>query len=410
MAKFSEVSLGELFKNRRDKGRSGLPILSVTMGSGLVHRGTLDRKTESGLKAEDHLLVRTNDIAYNMMRMWQGAAGLAREDGNVSPAYVVLAPNSAVDPEYASYLFKSPRLLYLFRAYSYGLTDDRLRLYYDEFARIRVSLPCIEEQARISAIFRKLDSQITLTERLLSVHRTLVKGLSDILLTGKHRHPGHAHLSWSTVCLGDLFSERDERDREDLPLLSITGDRGVIPRGEIDRKDASREDKRGYKRIARGDIGYNTMRMWQGVSALSRMEGIVSPAYTVCTPNDRVDPEFVSYLFKHPATVNRFFRYSQGLVDDTLALKFPNFARIKVKIPPVPEQKWIGEKLSLVDQQHEVLGKYLERLRLQKRALMQLLLSQDKSVVGPSGFRRAVSDGRDGKKPEGIFCNDGSRN
>lgn len=374
MAGLKTVSLGDLFKNRRERGRPDLPVLSVTMNNGLVRRQSLERKTESALSAEEHLLVRKGDIAYNMMRMWQGAFGLATEDGVVSPAYVVLAPNDKIDSLYSFYLFKTSRLLYLFWAYSYGLTDDRLRLYYKDFAKIVVSIPQLDEQKAVGVVLQRWDKRIAVIERRLFVSETLKRGLMQVLLTGKRRLQEHANKPWSTHRLGDLFAERDETNRKDLPLLSITAERGVIRRLDIERKDASSEDKAGYKRITPGDIGYNTMRMWQGVSGLSRLEGIVSPAYTICVPKDGIDPEFAAHLFKYPPVIQLFHRYSQGLVDDTLALKFPNFAQVKITIPTLEEQRSIATKLSLVTRNIDCLRRYLDQLRTQKKALMRKLM------------------------------------
>lgn len=107
--------LGDLFTNRREKGRPGLPILSVTMNDGLVPREDLERKQETGLAPEEHLLVKPGDIAYNMMRMWQGASGLAKNEALISPSYVVVKPKVASNSSYASYLFKTRRLLYIIR-------------------------------------------------------------------------------------------------------------------------------------------------------------------------------------------------------------------------------------------------------------------------------------------------------
>jgi type I restriction enzyme S subunit len=309
-----------------------------------------------------------------MMRMWQGAFGLATEDGVVSPAYVVLAPNDKIDSLYSFYLFKTSRLLYLFWAYSYGLTDDRLRLYYKDFAKIVVSIPQLDEQKAVGVVLQRWDKRIAVIERRLFVSETLKRGLMQVLLTGKRRLQEHANKPWSTHRLGDLFAERDETNRKDLPLLSITAERGVIRRLDIERKDASSEDKAGYKRITPGDIGYNTMRMWQGVSGLSRLEGIVSPAYTICVPKDGIDPEFAAHLFKYPPVIQLFHRYSQGLVDDTLALKFPNFAQVKITIPTLEEQRSIATKLSLVTRNIDCLRRYLDQLRTQKKALMRKLM------------------------------------
>src|SRR5258708_6961463 len=135
------TKLGNVFKSRRERGRTGLPTLSVTLNDGLVLRESLERKTDTNLSPEEHLLVREGDIAYNMMRMWQGASGLARFDAMVSPAYVVLKSTKEIDPIFASYFFKSARMIHLFSAYSYGLTKDRLRVYFPDFELISALLP-----------------------------------------------------------------------------------------------------------------------------------------------------------------------------------------------------------------------------------------------------------------------------
>lgn len=89
---------------------------------------------------------------------------------------------------------------------------------------------------------------------------------------------------WKTDPLGNLFIERNEKGFSDLPLLSLTEKDGIIPQKETNRKDNSSADKSKYLRICRGDIAYNTMRMWEGRSAYVDIEGVVSPAYTICQP------------------------------------------------------------------------------------------------------------------------------
>jgi type I restriction enzyme S subunit len=84
----------------------------------------------------------------------------------------------------------------------------------------------------------------------------------------------------------------------------------------------------------------------------------------------------MGYLFKLPKVIDKFRRYSQGLVDDTLNLKYENFKVIKVKIPQdVNEQKAIAQILICVDKEIEFLEKELEALKQQKKGLMQLLLT-----------------------------------
>jgi type I restriction enzyme S subunit len=181
--------LGDFFKTRREKGMRGLPMLSVTLTEGLVDRDSLDRRTDSSLAAEEHLLVRKGDIVYNMMRMWQGASGLAEKDGLVSPAYVVLAPKQIIDPLYAAFLFKSHRLIYLFWAYSYGLTEDRLRLYYQDFAQIPVSVPAIAEQRKIAKVLSVWNRAIDCTDRLIANTKALRRAMLQRLLGSNGRKP-----------------------------------------------------------------------------------------------------------------------------------------------------------------------------------------------------------------------------
>lgn len=175
--------LGDLFESRRERGRPGLPLLSVTMNDGLVDREDLDRKQDTALAPEEHLLVRPGDIAYNMMRMWQGAFGLADREGLVSPAYVVLKPKDGIDPAYAAQLLRTPRMLYLLWAYSYGLTDDRLRLYFPDFASIKVTVPSKQAQHRIAQLLEAWDRAIDLKQRLAQNAERQRQALLHMLMT-----------------------------------------------------------------------------------------------------------------------------------------------------------------------------------------------------------------------------------
>jgi type I restriction enzyme S subunit len=227
---------------------------------------------------------------------------------------------------------------------------------------------------KIAEILSTWDKDIEKTRELISAKKRLKKGLMQQLLTGKKRFR-EASGQWKEYTLGELFDERIELNIGHLPLLAITGNRGVILASEIERKDSSAADKSRYKRIVPGDIGYNTMRMWQGVSAISSMEGIVSPAYTVCIPKENIDSQFIGYYFKFPPIIYLFWRYSQGLVNDTLNLKFHNFSQIRIKLPVPKEQKKIAEILFAIDIEINSLEKKIAALKKQKRGLMQKLLT-----------------------------------
>lgn len=250
----------------------------------------------------------------------------------------------------------------------------RYKLNKETLAKLPILIPPIKEQIEISNLLSTWDTAIEKTERLIAAKDAVKKGFMQRLLTGKKRLQGFTK-PWQEYHLGELFKERSERANNHLPLLSITREEGIIPREDVGRKDTSTEDKSKYLRICPGDIGYNTMRMWQGVSALSTYEGIVSPAYTIATPQKGVDGEFMAYLFKLPKTIHLFYRYSQGLTSDTWNLKFHHFREIRVTIPAIDEQKDIARVLKTCDAELSLLRTKLTALQKQKRGLMQKLLT-----------------------------------
>lgn len=244
----------------------------------------------------------------------------------------------------------------------------------------KIAVPPLAEQRKIAEVLGVWDEAIEKQARLIEKLALRKRALMQRLLSAKLRLPGFSE-PWKIHKLQELFTERNETNRTDLPLLSITGDRGVILQTESEKRDTSNDDKSKYKRIAKGDIGYNTMRMWQGRSALSGLEGIVSPAYTIVVPNTTdVDGYYMSVLFKQPRLVYDFWTHSQGLVGDTLNCKYRDFGQVHICCPPLAEQKAITEVLTAADREIELAKEKLERLRRQKRGLMQQLLTGKKRI------------------------------
>lgn len=238
-------------------------------------------------------------------------------------------------------------------------------------------------QNKIVEILLTWDAAIEKIEHLIAAKEKRKSGLMAKFLTGKQRLNGFK-ASWRNAYLGELFRERVEVNWNDLPLLSITGENGVVLRSDLNRKDSSNNDKSKYLRICPGDIGYNTMRMWQGVSALSSHEGIISPAYTVCIPSPEIDGRFASYIFKLPEVIHLFYRYSQGLTSDTWNLKFRHFAEVRVYVPWVDEQIAIASVLATIDEELVILKNQRNALTKQKRGLMQKLLTGQWRVTVPT--------------------------
>lgn len=261
------------------------------------------------------------------------------------------------------------------RMYPYVEGTAQQVLSLKKLGQLVYSLPPLGEQKKIAEILTTQDRVIELKEKLLAEKQRQKKYLMQQLLTGKKHLPGFEG-EWKTDKLGKLFAERVETKCEHMELLAITGTQGVIPRSWLDLKDNSSDDKSKYLHICIGDIGYNTMRMWQGVSAYSNYEGIVSPAYTILKPKEDICAKYFSYLFKLPEVVFLFYRFSQGLVDDTRNLKYENFKKINVNFPSdKSEQEAISKVFETADKEIDLLQQDLEQEKRKKKALMQLLLT-----------------------------------
>jgi type I restriction enzyme S subunit len=273
-----------------------------------------------------------------------------------------------------AYMLQQPEIRHRIKTLSSGTSPSMANISKADFLWIPIPTVSIDQQMEVTRNVEIWDHAIDLTEQLITAKQERRTWLMQQLLTGKRRLPGFEG-DWRTVHLGDVFTNRVESGREDLSLIAITGENGVVNRDEVGRKDTSSKDKSRYLRISPGDIGYNTMRMWQGVCGLSTMEGIVSPAYTIVTPKSLVDGEFMALFFKSPAMIHLFHRHSQGLVDDTLNLKWKHFAQIKVTLPDKGEQGAIAGVFRSFDRELDLLRKQLDALREQKKGLMQQLLT-----------------------------------
>lgn len=285
---------------------------------------------------------------------------------------------AGVCPRWLAYVIADPRMRARLKSAASGTSGSMKNLSQDSFLALPVDIPPLPEQRRIAAVLGAWDQAIAQTERLIAAQRLARDAESQRALAPAFRG---SKGGWTQRVLGWAFAERDEHDPE-LPLASITANEGVIDRELVERRDTSSEDKASYKVIRPGDIGYNTMRMWQGVSGLSALNAIVSPAYTVVVPvSTRIDAEFAAHLFKAPQMVNRFWRYSQGLVDDTLQLKFKHFAEIEVALPTIEEQRRIAAKLNAGRTELDLLNRLAANFRLQKRGLMHKLLTGERQLL-----------------------------
>ena len=169
---WTQHTLGDCFTERNERSSVG-ELISVTINSGVLKTSDLNRKNSSSEDKSNYKKVEIDDIAYNSMRMWQGASGISNYAGIVSPAYTVITPKKAVSSLFFSYLFKLPKMVQTFQANSQGLTSDTWNLKYPLLKDIKVYVPTYEEQLLIGKFFIQLDKTISLHQKKVSNYQQL---------------------------------------------------------------------------------------------------------------------------------------------------------------------------------------------------------------------------------------------
>ncbi|EDP6911459.1 restriction endonuclease subunit S [Campylobacter upsaliensis] len=188
---------------------------------------------------------------------------------------------------------------------------------------------------------------------------------------------GEIPQSWKNVSIRSCFTESNQRCNTDsYPLLSVTIANGIIYQDDIEnKKDISNDDKSNYKIVPLNAVAYNKMRMWQGAVGVNTLTiGIVSPAYIVAIPNEKILPNFVSYLFKSKIMISEFDKNSYGLCLDMNNLRYDDFRNIKIPLPPLQEQKEIAEFL---DEKCEKIQNYIDK----KQKLITLLQEKKQALI-----------------------------
>ena len=141
-------------------------MISVTINHGIKKFSELNRHDTRPDDLSKYKRVVEGDIAYNSMRMWQGASGYSPYTGILSPAYTVITPKYNVSSKFFSYLLKRPQMIHQFEINSQGLTKDTWNLKFPAFAPIMASAPKnFNEQVKVAKTFEDIDNLITLHHR-----------------------------------------------------------------------------------------------------------------------------------------------------------------------------------------------------------------------------------------------------
>ena len=378
---WEQRKLGDCFIERVESMPDG-ELISVTINDGIKKFSELGRHDNSNEDKSKYKKVCVGDIAYNSMRMWQGASGYSPYEGIVSPAYTVLSPNSGINSKCLAYQFKLPEMIHIFQINSQGITSDNWNLKYPALSQIEILISIDEgEQTKIAEYFTQFDNLITLHQRkydkLLSIKKSMLEKMfpRDGSKFPEIRFSGFTD-PWEQRKVGELLIERNEQSPMNIeyPLMAFIANEGVAPKGErYDRSSLVTDtENKLYKRTEFGDFIYSSNNLETGSIGLNKYgKACISPVYSIFQPTGITDSDFLGRRLVRKDFINAMVKWRQGVIYGQWTIHESDFLKIEISVPSVKEQRKIGAYLDELDNLITLHQRKLEKLKNIKKSMLE---------------------------------------
>ncbi|EDO8879007.1 restriction endonuclease subunit S [Campylobacter coli] len=377
------------------------PLLSVTIANGVVYQNDITNKKDiSNDDKSNYKIVPLGAIAYNKMRMWQGAIGINMlEKGIVSPAYVVAIPNKKININFSYYLLKSKNMICEYEKYSYGLCSDMNNLRYEDFQNIKIPLPPLKEQEQIANFLDEKCEQIAnfieKKEKLISllkeqkqvlINETITKGL-DKNVNFKDsgiEHLGEIPKHWEIKRLATFgrFSKGGNISRQDLvesgDSALLYGDIYMnyeISTSCLDSK-ISKNTSLGAIPIYKGDIlfagsGETKEDIGKNIVYLGKDKAFAGGDVIIFRQKEN-NALYLSYALN-----TKYAKFCKGIESKgeiIVHIYASNLKDIRIPLPPLKEQeqiaKFLDEKCEKIDLLIEKTKKQIKLIKEYKTTLI----------------------------------------
>lgn len=360
------VKSGKLFHNYSKKNNKQEELLSVTQDKGVIPRSMVEARIAMPEgSTSSYKLVEKGDFVISL-RSFQGGIEYSEYRGVVSPAYTILKRNLAISDGYYKQWFKSSEFIARLGVAIIGIRDGK-QISYEDFSMLPICYPPLKEQEKIAEILSAWDEGIETLEKLIEQKEILKKATMQKLFFEKE--------SWQMMRFDKIFKDFCKKNCPRERLLSATQENGVIPRDMLSGKVMSPEGSlNGYKLIEAGDFVIS-LRSFQGGLEYSKYRGILSPAYTVLKNIIDIDKNFYRHFFKSYKFIEKYLSISVIGIRDGKQISYSDLSSVKIPYPPLEEQEKIGKILNCYDEEFQLLNSKLEKLKEQKKSLMQKLLT-----------------------------------
>lgn len=392
---------------------SDYPLLSVTIVNGVIYQNDIANKKDiSNDDKSSYKIVPLNAVAYNKMRMWQGAVGVNMlGKGIVSPAYIVAIPNKQITSIYSFYLLRAKSMINEFEKNSYGLCLDMNNLRYEDFRNIKIPLPPIEEQKAIADFLdskcKQIESFVDKKQRLIAllnekkqalINECISKGLNKNV---KYKDSGVEYLGaipthWEVRRLATFgkFSKGGNISRQDLvengEQALLYGD--IYMNYEISTSfldsQISTNTSPSATPIYRGDIlfagsGETKEDIGKNIVYLGEDKAFAGGDIIIFRQKEN-NALFLSYALN--TKYAKFYKGIESKGEIIVHIYASNLKDIKIPLPPIEEQEQIAEFLdSEISKIDSIIGKIKKQIELIKEYKNSLI---NQAVCGKVGVQK----------------------
>lgn len=255
-----------------------------------------------------------------------------------------------------------------------------------EYCSLQIPVPPLAEQRKIAEVLGVWDEAIEKQARLIEKLALRKRGLMQRLLSAKLRLPGFSE-PWKKVNYSDILKEVrrtltwDENELYDLISVRRRSG-GVFHRESLYGHEIKTKTLRP---ALEGDFLISKMQIVHGASGVvpKQLSGMkISGSYIALIAKDpkELNINYFNLWSQMPLFYHQTFVSSYGVHIEKMTFDLDAFMSLSMNLPPIEEQNRIVEVISTATNEIELAKEKLERLRRQKRGLMQQLLTGKKRV------------------------------
>jgi type I restriction enzyme, S subunit len=340
-----------LFREVDERSATGKEeLLSVSHLTGVTPRSQKTITMFLGKSNVGHKLCQPDDVVINTMWAWMGALGVARHTGLVSPSYGVYRPLklSNMMPRYTDNLLRTQIYAAEYQRRSTGVNSSRLRLYPEQFLRIPILVPPLDEQAAIVRVLDQIHAQV---ERAIFGKRKLMSLVAeerDALTNQVLSSPNIRHHRLGVVA--DRISRPICRKDAEIytPIGLYNWGRGIFhkqPTAGAELGDST------FSRIEQGDLVLSGQFAWEGAIAIAGFDDagcVASHRYPILRGKANLaETEFLLAFLRTTFGSVLMNHHSRGAAGRNRPLNISTLLKEQIPVPPLIEQKRLVELVNL---------------------------------------------------------------